>query len=186
MKKDRELTAEQLNQLLDWLDMDRDAAANKYALIQLRLVRFFAVRRCVDAENLADRCINVVAAKNLEELGPREGDRTLYFLGVARYVYLEQDREDRRPPPLPPPQPDPEPEPDLDMCLDHCLDELGPDERSLVLDYEEGEKQTRIQNRRRLANELGITINALRIKVYRLHQQLEKCIKQCLAELPAH
>ena len=186
MKKDWELTAEQLNRLLDWLDMDRDEAANKYSLIQLRLVRFFAVRRCVDAENLADRCINIVAAKNLEEVGPPEGDRALYFLGVARYVYLEQDRDDRRPPPLPPPQPEPEPEPDLDMCLERCLDALGPDDRSLVLGYEEGEKQARIQNRRRLAAERGITINALRIQIYRLHQQLEKSIEQCLAELPAH
>jgi DNA-directed RNA polymerase specialized sigma24 family protein len=72
------------------------------------------------------------------------------------------------------------------MCLERCLDELAPEDRSLVLAYEEGEKQARIQNRRRLAAELGITINALRIKVYRLHQQLEKCIELCLAELPAH
>ena len=185
MKKDWELTAEQFNKLLDWLDMDREAAANKYSLIQLRLVRFFAVRRCVDAEHLADRCINIVAAKNLEELGPPEGDRSLYFLGVARYVHLEQIRDDRRPPPSLPPI-DPEPNLDLDVCLERCLDELGPDDRSLVLEYEEGEKQARIQNRRRLAAELGITINALRIKVYRLHQQLEKCIEQCLAELPVH
>jgi DNA-directed RNA polymerase specialized sigma24 family protein len=185
MKKDWELTAEQFNKLLDWLDMDREAAAYKYSLIQLRLVRFFAVRRCIDAEHLADRCINIVAAKNLEELGPPEGDRGLYFLGVARYVHLEQVRDDRRPPPVLAPI-DPEPDLDLDMCLERCLDGLAPDDRSLVLEYEEGEKQARIQNRRRLATELGITINALRIKVYRLHQQLEKCIERCLAELPAH
>lgn len=183
MNKDWELTQQQFNNLLTWLDADRDIAAGKYALIQLRLVRFFAARGCADAENLADKCINIVTAK-LDELGAYVGDRALYFLGVAKYVLLEGDRERRRVPPSPPP--DPEPDLDLDNCLEVCLAKLPGDDRLLVLNYEEGEKQGRIKNRRQIALDLGISINALRIKIYRLHQQLRQCIEQCLEELPAH
>ena len=184
MNKDWELTEQQFNNLLDWLGADRDIAAGKYALIQLRLVRFFAARGCADAENLADKCINIVTAK-LEELGAYVGDRALYFLGVAQYVLLEDDREKRRVPPPQPPSPDPEPDPDLDNCLEVCLARLPSDDRLLVLNYEEGEKQGRIQNRRQIARDLGISINALRIKIHRLHQHLRQCIEQCLEELPA-
>lgn len=187
MNKDWELTEQQFNNLLDWLGEDRDIAAGKYALIQLRLVRFFAARGCADAENLADKCINIVTAK-LGELGAYVGDRALYFLGVAKYVLLEDEREKRRVPPPPPPSPDPEPEPDpdLDNCLEVCLAGLPSDDRLLVLNYEEGEKQGRIQNRRQISRDLGISINALRIKIHRLHQHLRQCIEQCLEELPAH
>lgn len=185
MDKDWELTEERLNSLLDWLNADREAAAQKYALIQLRLVRFFAARGCVDAEDLADKCINIVTAK-LEDLKAYVGDRSLYFLAVAKYVYIEHQRKARRPAPPPPPPPDPEPDPNLEICLRRCLVELPEDDRLLVVNYEEGEKQARIEKRRQLAGELGITMNALRIKIYRLHQQLQRCMKQCLEELPAH
>jgi DNA-directed RNA polymerase specialized sigma24 family protein len=185
MDKDWELTEERLNSLLDWLDADREAAARKYALVQLRLVKFFAARGCADAEDLADKSINVVNAK-LEALGAYVGDRTLYFLGVAKYVFIEYQRKARRLPPPSPPPPDPEPDPNLEICLRQCLVELPPDDRLLVVNYEEGEKQARIEKRKQLAGELGITMNALRIKIHRLHQQLQHCMKQCLEELPAH
>jgi DNA-directed RNA polymerase specialized sigma24 family protein len=184
MNKDWELTEEQFNGLLDWLDSNRDNAARKYALIQLRLVRFFAARGCVDAEDLSDRCINIVTTK-LEELRSYVGDPALYFLGVAKYVLLEYQRKIHRPPPPPTPPPDPEPDPSLEICLKRCVSELPPDDQVLVFDYEEAEKQARIQKRKHLATDLGITINALRIKIFRLHKQLRECIEQCLADLPA-
>jgi len=183
MHKDWELTEEDLNKLLAWLNADREAAGRQYSLIQLRLVRFFATRGHVDAENLADRCIDITIRK-LDGLSEYVGDRTLYFLGVARYVLLEKGREGSRP--IPVPEPPPIPDSDLEDCLERCLTELSADDRVLVLDYEEGEKQLRIQKRKQLADDLGTTLNALRIKICRLHQQLKTCIEKCLEDLPAH
>lgn len=183
MHRDWKLTEEDFNKLLSWLDADREAAGQNYSLIQLRLVRFFATRGCVDAEDLADRCINTTIRK-IDELTEYVGDRSLYFLGVAKYVLLEKRREDLRP--IPEPAPLDIPDPDLDYCLERCLTELPDDDHILVLDYEEGEKQLRIQKRRQIAEALGITLNALRIKICRLHQQLEACIEKCLENLPAH
>ena len=183
MHKDWEPTEEDFNKLLAWLNADREAAGQQYSLIQLRLVRFFATRHCVDAEYLADRCINITI-KKIDELTDYVGDRSLYFLGVAKYVLMEKAREDLRPVPVP--EPPAIPDADLENCLERCLTELPADDRVLVLDYEEGEKQLRIQKRKQLADDLGTTINALRIKICRLHQQLKTCIEECLEDLPAH
>ncbi len=189
MTKDLELTQGQFDRLLDWLDADRDRAAARYALIQLRLIRFFASRGCVDAEYLADKTINVVACKKVEELIDYVGDKSLYFHGVAKNIYWQylrrpQDESftDSTIQPIAPP----EPEPDLmETFLDECMENLDQEEHNLVLRYQEGEKQEKIRLRKALAREIGITLNALRIKMYRLHLRLGKCIEQRLRETPA-
>lgn len=86
------------------------------------------------------------------------------------------------------PDPDPPPIPDADReeCLERCLTKLADDDRVLVLEYEEGEKGSRIRKRRQLAEDLNVTMNALRIKIHRLHQELHECILRCLSELPAN
>ena len=188
MTKDLELTQEQFDRLLEWLDPDRDRAAARYALIQLRLIRFFASRGCVDAENLADKTINVVASK-VEELAEYVGDRSLYFHGVAKNIHRQKLRnltdESLTDSTIQPPVP-PEPEPDLvETFLDECISDLDGEEQSLVLRYHEGDKQEKIRLRKKLAREIGITLNALRIKMYRLHLRLRKCIEQRLREIPA-
>jgi len=183
MTRDWELTEEQFNRLLNWLDPDREAAGRAYALIQWRLVRFFATRGYIDAENLADRCIDVTVRK-VDGLTDYVGDRTLYFLGVARYVLMERIREQHQP--IPDPDPPPIPDADREECLERCLTKLAEDDRVLVLEYEEGEKGSRIRKRRQLAEDLNITMNALRIKIHRLHQELHECILSCLNELPAN
>lgn len=187
MAKDLELTQEQFDRLLEWLDADRERAAARYALIQLRLIRFFATRGCVDAEYLADKTINIVASK-VKVLTTYEGDRALFFYGVAKNVYWQDIRNPRNESltdsTIQPPAP-PEPHEDLRATLlDECMENLRPEARSLLLSYEEEDKQAKIKRRKKLADELGLTINALRIKICRLHRQLRKCIERRLSEIP--
>ena len=188
MAKNSELTQEQFYRLLDWLDPDRERAAVRYALIQLRLIRFFASRGCVDAESLADKTINVVASK-VEGLTDYVGDRSLYFHGVGKNIYRQHIRplatesltDSTIQPPVPPPPP-----PDLLMTLlEECMNRLELEDQRLVLQYHEEDKQEKIQHRKILAREVGITLNALRIKMYRLNLQLRKCIEGRLREIPA-
>lgn len=188
MTKDLELNQERFDRLLEWLDADRDRAAERYALIQLRLIRFFASRGCVDAEYLADKTINIVAYK-VETLADYVGDRSLYFHGVAKNIYRQQIRitpdDSLTDSTVQPPMPDP-PDPDLlETLLEGCLQELKPEDQSLVLRYEEEDKQAKIKHRKKLAREVGISVNALRIKICRLHLKLRKCVERCLRELPA-
>ncbi|HKG46441.1 MAG TPA: hypothetical protein VKB02_06935 [Pyrinomonadaceae bacterium] len=168
-------TQEDFAKLLRWLDPDRDKAGEQYEKIRLRLVRIFSSRGCCEADELADQSINVVISKIDWLTENYVGNPALYFYAVAKKIYLGS----RKPKPLPVvPPPDPHsPEVEqLSVYLDECLDELTRAERDLVLQYHECEKQEKIRNRKRLAEELKISRNALRIKVCHIHSRLKKCI----------
>ena len=169
-------TQEDLDRLLRWLDPDRDKAGEKYETIRRRLIGIFSSRGCLDADDLSDRTINVVITK-IDWLETNYvGDRGLYFYGVAKKIHLE-DRKKKPPPPVPPPDPTDEEAERLSDCLDECLKELLPAERDLILQYHQLEKQEKIQNRKRLADELQLSRNALRIKVCHIHSRLKRCIQ---------
>ena len=173
---------ESFDKLLRWLDADRDQAAKHYHKIQSRLIGIFAAKGCTDPEDLADQSFNIATLKIDWLLGNYEGDPALYVYGIAKKVFLEQKPKPN--PGLPPPGPDSTELEKRSICLDQCLDQLTtPEERRLVLRYHEKIKQEKIQIRRQLADEWGISINALRIKVCHILARLRPCLKDCLVLL---
>jgi len=196
MKKDWELTQEAFDQLLNWLDSDREEAGRKYEAIRLRLIKIFTCRGCSEAEELADETINRVAARldNLE--WKDDGDRARYFYAVAQKVYLEYLRNCKKR----------HAEISLDSgaetsiasnsgtdeiefeyaCLERCLEHLPTNSRRLVLEYYHQERKAKIDHRKMLAEELGIAVNALRIRAHRIRLALERCMYDCLEEQPVH
>ena len=174
-----DLTQEQFDRLLDWLDADRNAAGLKYRNIQLRLVRIFACRGCGEAETLADETIDRVAAKIDWLVANYVGDPALYFYGVAQKVHLEYVR--RKPVPTLPPQvtDDDDSEQELN-CLEECMEKLPEKHSDLVARYYQGEKRTKINSRKKLAEALGITLDALRIRAHRIRKELQQCVLQCV------
>ncbi|MEM7480693.1 MAG: hypothetical protein AAF481_05940 [Acidobacteriota bacterium] len=181
------LTHEAFDHLLDFLGPDRAAAGKAYEDIRGRLVRLFQWRGSRDPEELADETINRVAVKIASGVEIRSEDPFRYFCGVAHLVFKEilrrqkRDREvmeDIRHEPLPP---DPEEDDPRLADLRSCLEKLGSDQHQLILEYHRGEKGERIRRRRRIAEELGIPINALRIRVHRLRQRVERCVKKTSA-----
>ena len=176
-------TQEGLDLLLRWLDPDRERAGERYEKIRRRLIGIFSSRGCYDADDLADRSINVVLSKIEWLLTNYVGDPAVYFYGVAKKIYLEDLK--KKPPPNVPPQDTTPPEVDqLSDTLDECLEELLPAERDLILRYHQFEKQEKIQNRKKLADELQLSRNALRIKVCHLHSRLKECIELRLRDQP--
>jgi len=174
-------TQEDFEKLLRWLNPDRNKAGEKYEKIRLRLIRVFACRGSCEAEDLADETINVVSSK-IEWLEANYiGDPALFFYGVAKRIHS-------KPKPLPtsPPPFDPEPDKLEQVCsyLDDCLDNLTSAQRDLILRYHQGEKQEKIQNRKKLARELNMSRNALRIKVCHIHSRLRECVERRLQEQP--
>ena len=172
---------EAFEKLLHWLDTDRDKAGEKYEIIRLRLIRIFTCRACGDVEDLADDTINVVASKIDWLVENYKGDKSLFFYGVAKNIYHEQFK--KKPPPAPPPPPDVTHVEQLSSCLEECLEQQPVTDRQLVLRYHEKEKQQKIYLRKQIATELGITLNALRIRVHHIHARLKPCIEQCLQRL---
>lgn len=186
MKKESVLTQESFETLLAWLDPDREIAGGKYEEIRLRLIKLFTCRGCHEPEDLADETINRVANK-LPEIAPGfvggYGERIRYFCGVANKIHLESLRRKPEPPPQPLPSSD-----DIEQeynCLDRCMQELTSANRQLVLEYYQEEKRARINHRQRLAESLGIAVNALRIRAHRIRHSLEECVRNCVHEATA-
>lgn len=185
-KKDWQLTQEGFDQLLSLLDQDRERAAEKYELLRRRLLKLFEWRGSSTPEEHADEAFNRVARKIVEGVEIR--DLTHFVGGVARRLFLEildqREREQKALNQLPEPVAvveikDEEVDSRLD-CFRACLNALPPKQRGLIVDYyREGERK-RIEQRKLLAAQLRIPLNALRIRAHRLRSQLDKCIQACL------
>lgn len=192
MKRERDPTSEEFEKLLAWLDSDRDVTGKKYEAIRSRLIRIFVSRGCVEAETLADEVMNRVAVRIDKVVETYKGEPIKCFLGFADNVYREYARDDpprsdSDPQVLPEPPPDDEQErqrrEEEDQCLTRCMGELMAAESDLFWRYFQEIKPAKIRIRKRLAAELGLSANALRIKAHRLRKELRKCMESCLKEV---
>ena len=180
MNKTWVLTEELFEDLLAWLDPDRDVAGEKYENIRRGLIKIFISNGCHSVEDMADEAINRVANKLKQIRDGYRGDPALYFYGVAKKIV----HEDWRRPQVPAPAPaqvcaDDDVEPEFE-CLERCLQKLTNENRKLVLKYYQEEKRAKIDNRRILAESMGIALNALRIRAYRIRSSLESCVRTCV------
>lgn len=191
MKTDLAITQERFEELLAWLDSDRDDAGYKYEEIRRSLVKIFAWRKCSDAEGMADATINIVAQKACHLRLSYEGKPHLYFYGVARNLIREyqnnrltlvalDDVDSTDISVLDNTDDDVE---QLDDCLRRCLDKLDLKDRDLVLTYYQKDGQAKIDLRRELARDRGIDANALRVKMHRIRGSLAHCIESCLSSI---
>ena len=182
MKKDWILTQESFDALLAWLDPSREEAGRKYEQIRVRLIKIFTCRGCYESEDLADETINRVSKKLPDIEAAYEGAPTPYFYGVANKVHMEYLRRPRVPMPPIPFVDSALIEQEFD-CLEQCIQKLTPDNRDLVLQYYQGEKTLKIIHRKKLAEQLGIAVNALRIRAHRIRTTLQECVEGCLQEV---
>jgi DNA-directed RNA polymerase specialized sigma24 family protein len=187
MNKEWILTQESFDAMLSWLAPDREQAGQRYEIIRHRLIKIFTCRGCLESEELADETINRVARKMKEIKDDYRGDPALYFYGVGHKVYLEHLR--KKSVPLPPPSPIPEQDADEPAqeyeCLEHCVERLPTAQRELVLQYYQEEGGKKIASRKDLASRLGIELNALRIRAFRIRTALQKCVHDCLRQKAA-
>ena len=65
-------------------------------------------------------------------------------------------------------------------CLQRCLNELSPENRELIVQYYQGDKGAKIENRRKLGQRLGLPINSLRMRALRLREKLQDCVETCV------
>ena len=156
-----------------------------YERLRGGLIRVFARRGCSAPEDLADETIARVMQKLPKVAMDYEGDPERYFFGVARNVYLEQMRRPR----LEPIEDLPEgvmvsgsaraTDEAIYGCLEACVEALPQEDRELVREYYRYEKIAQIEARRALAARLGVGLNALRLRVHRIRQQLARCVEKC-------
>src|SRR5262245_24433202 len=102
-----DITQEQFDQLLHWLNPDRQEAAAQYEWIRKRLIKIFVSRGSYNPEELADITINRVARILPGIRDSYVGEPANYFSGVASFIWQESLRKEKpravtAPRPVPP------------------------------------------------------------------------------------
>ena len=192
------LTGDGFEKLLTLLDPDRERAGAQYEAIRCKLVKFFRWRGWPRPEDLVDETIDRVCWRLAEGEVIRRPDPFLYFHGVAKNVHREawQTREPsktRHPPVgIGSGRSVEDPAPRLDgadealefearlSSLERCLEHLDATEKELIARYYRGRGSELIEDRRRMAEGMGIPLNALRIRVYRVRVRLAACVEAAL------
>ena len=193
MPKHLDPTKEDFKLLMRWLGPSDEAAGDKYEHIRQSLVKFFVGRGRWDAEDLADEAIDRVTRKIAEVTIDYTGDPALYFYGVAKLMMIERRRQDtmrgdpqiielRVPAAIDEVEESEQRDRNLE-CLERCVDELSEENRKLVMDYYQQEKRAKIDSRRRIAERLGIDLQALRVRMFRIRASLFKCMEKCLGRV---
>ena len=183
------LTAGAFQSLLSALGPDREAAGEKYELIRLKLLKYFEWRNCEVPEELADETLDRVARRLGEGEQIRAGDLMLYVYGVAHNVLLEFWKRQQREHDTAPVEPstaapfDEQDEWEKEArltCLRRCLMNLPDDTRELLTRYYQDGGRVRIETRQDLARTLKIPMNALRIRIHRIKEEVLRCIDECV------
>jgi RNA polymerase sigma factor (sigma-70 family) len=197
-KKDWALGQSAFRRLLAWLDGETDSGGEMYMEMRRRLVSYFDRKNCLAPDDLTDETLNRVARRLEEEGAITDATPAQYCYIVAKFVFLESLRRAESNPLSLDDLPDASravlspsaiseendekalAEARLN-CLEQCLGSLDADNRELLLEYYQGEQRVKIENRRRLAERLGITANALSIRACRIRERLESCVSKCLS-----
>jgi DNA-directed RNA polymerase specialized sigma24 family protein len=180
------MTETAFDRLLAHLSSDRDAAAHEYQMIRCRLVDFFDGRGADSAEALADEALDRVARK-LDE-GEVIDHVRAYVFGVAKMVSMEAGRRARREEAALEDLARLQPADDASQleariaCLGGCVAELPEESRLLITDYYKGAGDAHIEDRKVLAQRLGLPYATLKTRAYRIRERLEECLRRCLGE----
>jgi DNA-directed RNA polymerase specialized sigma24 family protein len=173
------LSEEAFLQLLARLNADPALAGESYEKLRAGLIYYFERKGCLIPAELADETVNRVARK-IEE-GRKIEDLFKYSYGVARFVLLEHwDDPKREWEPLDERMSSPEHSRESEEhrleCMKQCLQALPSEERDLIVKNCTLNKS----GKEELAIALGLTINALRLRVYRIRARLHECREKCV------
>ncbi len=187
MRNNWQPTPEDFKLFLRWLDQNEEIAAQRYEGIRRNLIAIFNRRGCHCSEDLVDETFNRVMRRLPSMIETYEGEPARYIIVVARNLHLEYVKETDRLEPLPEhdhtslsANPVDETKEEKFSCLEHCLKQLTPPQRKLVVGYYQESKRAKIDHRKQIADELGIGLNALRIRAHRIRGSLEECLRLCL------
>jgi hypothetical protein len=171
-----ELTRDAWNQFLRALDPDAVQAASRYERLRSRLIALYRGRGLPCPEDLADEALDRVACQLIRGRGLRT-DIVGQLHAVAHRLADEasqrrrdQAEEELELTALSPPAGRNDDEVLAQLC--QCLDDLPRADRRILIEYETGHGRERIRRRKALAVELGIPMNALRVRVHRLRARV--------------
>jgi len=175
------VTAEKFESLLNRLSEDREQAGQEYIRLRNKLANLLRFKGHSSPEDGADEVLDRVAEKLAE--GEPIRDLTAYSRGFANFVALEDSRKQVRT------------RKSLDYysffhtlsetfddrlfrLMRRCLDDLTAEQRALLEDYyDDTRRQDMSLYRQTLAERMEMTLNALRLYIFRLRAKLENCFE---------
>jgi DNA-directed RNA polymerase specialized sigma24 family protein len=176
-----DLSEDAFSQLLARLNADPAAAGEAYEKLRARLIYFFERKGCRIPAELGDETINRIARK-IEE-GYEIKDLFKFSSGVARLVLLEHWDDPKRDwelldDRLSSPRSDSREFDEQQLeCMKKCLQALTLEERDLII----RNCTTNKNGKAEIARALGLTINALRLRVFRIRTRLHGCYEKCIS-----
>ena len=179
---------ESFDEILAWLNPDRDVAGSIYVQLRDDLTKVFTWNRCPDPEGLTDEVFDRVAKKVHHLRDSYVGDPKLYFYGVARNLIKEIPKKVKMQMSLQGTEPASDPRREAEQeaahmredCLRLCLQKLSKEKRELIVAYYARDKQAKIDHRIEMAQQLGISVETLRVKAFRIRATLEQCLERCI------
>jgi DNA-directed RNA polymerase specialized sigma24 family protein len=184
------LTANELETLLAWFDDDRERAGERYEVMRLRLIEWFARRGSGSAEDLADEVLDRVAKRLAAGEIVQSGG---FFLGVARHVFMESFSRAGAVavPMMDAPEPANRCTPEQLIaeadeaaahkhrvgCMVRCLRELSPEDFRLICEYYHVDVRGK---RARIAARLGLSRAGLYTRMHRLGRRLSARLEDLL------
>ena len=188
MARDSAIPPESFDEILAWLNPDRDVAGTIYVQLRQDLTKIFTWNRCPDPDGLTDEVFDRIAKKIHEVRKTYVGDPKLYFYGVARNLIKEIPKKIKTQISLQGTEPASDPRREAEQeaahmredCLRLCLQKLSKEKRELIVAYYARDKQAKIDHRIEMAQRLGISVETLRVKAFRIRGTLEQCLERCI------
>lgn len=175
-----QLDATAFDRLLKVLEPDASSANEGFRRCRTKLVKFFVWRRCEDPDNLADETTTRLLKKILSGQEISSDHPYNYVFAIASNVFLEYLRNKKKtgiqtdldevhelPAPV-----------GNEDCYSMCLAQLSSEKREFLESY-----YLDSIDRVEFARENGLTINALRLQVFRYKKALNVCVENCLRRL---
>jgi DNA-directed RNA polymerase specialized sigma24 family protein len=158
------------------LEPDVETLEQRFQRCRFKLLKFFAWRYCEDPDILADETIarlikNVEAGQEISADNPYS-----YVYAIATNVFREFLRAKKKrgfttdiaalkdvPAPIV-----------EGNCKKECLEQLSPEKMELLARYYLDD-----EDREEIALEYGLSLNALRLQIYRIKLELKRCFDEC-------
>lgn len=175
-----------LTKLLEFLSPeDSEKAGRLYLILHKKLTGFFRFKGTFDPDADAHETLERAGKKIME--GVDIPDITKYCLGIARYIVMEDMRKVNREAMSLQEFARQQHDNDADQLelitslMKRCFDELAENDKDLLNSYcQVSEGVARAEHRRQLAERLQASLSGLRVRVARLRQGLEDCVKKLI------
>jgi DNA-directed RNA polymerase specialized sigma24 family protein len=167
-------TQDSFEQFLTRLEPQLPTAAEQYAQLRNKLIRYFKWNNCDDPDGSADETIRRLV-KNIYS-GHAVDKPSGYVYAIAKNVFREHLRKQKRLVTISDDLVPPSGEPDRFIeCARHCVARLPDDKRQVLEQY-----YSDVEGRAEMAKRMGTSLPALRIKVHRIRAEVKDCYKKCI------